>query len=60
MFDPHPDVCLQTVPVSVRDKIEIVMASSIEIPKRLPILLVTDNVLLPGSSMRIPVRSLRK
>ncbi|KAK6186413.1 hypothetical protein SNE40_008453 [Patella caerulea] len=35
------------------------MASSITIPRRLPLLLVTDNVLLPGSSMRIPVRSIR-
>ena len=36
------------------------MATSIEVPRRLPLLLVADNVLLPGSSMRIPVRSLRK
>ncbi|KAK3086517.1 hypothetical protein FSP39_019511 [Pinctada imbricata] len=35
------------------------MASTITIPRRLPLLLVTDNVLLPGSSMRIPVRSLK-
>lgn len=36
------------------------MDMSIDIPRRLPLLLVTDNVLLPGSSMRIPVRSIRK
>lgn len=36
------------------------MASSITIPRRLPLLLVADNVLLPGSSMRIPVRNMRK
>ena len=36
------------------------MATTIEVPRRLPLLLVADNVLLPGSSMRIPVRSLRK
>jgi len=36
------------------------MATSIEIPRRLPLLLVADNVLLPGSSMRIPVRTMRK
>ncbi|KAK0046365.1 lon protease 2 peroxisomal [Biomphalaria pfeifferi] len=35
------------------------MASSISIPRRIPLLLITDNVLLPGSSMRIPVRSLK-
>ncbi|XP_025076509.1 lon protease homolog 2, peroxisomal-like isoform X2 [Pomacea canaliculata] len=35
------------------------MAASITIPKRLPLLVVADNVLLPGSSMRIPVRSLK-
>ncbi|ESO82781.1 hypothetical protein LOTGIDRAFT_109034 [Lottia gigantea] len=35
------------------------MASSITIPRRLPLLLVADNVLLPGSSMRIPVRSMK-
>ncbi|BFZ13298.1 hypothetical protein BsWGS_16337 [Bradybaena similaris] len=35
------------------------MASSITIPRRIPLLLITDNVLLPGSSMRIPVRSLK-
>ncbi|KAK7498897.1 hypothetical protein BaRGS_00009989 [Batillaria attramentaria] len=35
------------------------MASQIAIPKRIPLLLVADNVLLPGSSMRIPVRSLK-
>ncbi|XP_029637079.1 lon protease homolog 2, peroxisomal isoform X1 [Octopus sinensis] len=34
------------------------MASSITIPRRLP-LLIADNVLLPGSSMRILVRSLQ-
>ncbi|XP_071088877.1 lon protease homolog 2, peroxisomal-like [Haliotis cracherodii] len=35
------------------------MASSIAIPRRVPLLLVAENVLLPGSSMRIPVRSIR-
>ncbi|XP_059164397.1 lon protease homolog 2, peroxisomal-like [Physella acuta] len=35
------------------------MASTITIPRRIPLLLITDNVLLPGSSMRIPVRSLK-
>ncbi|OWF34794.1 lon protease homolog 2, peroxisomal-like [Mizuhopecten yessoensis] len=35
------------------------MASAITIPRRLPLLLVADNVLLPGSSMRIPVKSMR-
>ncbi|KAK7114032.1 lon protease homolog 2, peroxisomal-like [Littorina saxatilis] len=35
------------------------MASTIAIPKRIPLLLVADNVLLPGSSMRIPVKSLK-
>ncbi|XP_012937014.1 lon protease homolog 2, peroxisomal [Aplysia californica] len=35
------------------------MASSISIPRRVPLLLISDNVLLPGSSMRIPVRSLK-
>ncbi|XP_076449763.1 lon protease homolog 2, peroxisomal-like [Babylonia areolata] len=35
------------------------MASTISIPKRIPLLLVADNVLLPGSSMRIPVKSLK-
>ncbi|RUS91970.1 hypothetical protein EGW08_000183 [Elysia chlorotica] len=34
-------------------------SSSIAVPRRLPLLLITDNVLLPGSSMRIPVRSLK-
>lgn len=34
------------------------MASAISIPRRLP-LLIADNVLLPGSSMRILVRSLQ-
>ncbi|XP_070570917.1 lon protease homolog 2, peroxisomal-like [Ptychodera flava] len=33
------------------------MASRITIPKRLPLLLISDGVLLPGSSMRIPVQS---
>lgn len=36
------------------------MASSITIPRRLPLLLVKDSVLLPGSSMRIPVKSMKK
>jgi len=36
------------------------MDVTIDIPRRLPLLLVSDNVLLPGSSMRIPVRSIRK
>ena len=36
------------------------MTSSISIPRRLPLLMVQDNVLLPGSSMRIPVRNVRK
>nr|XP_011453733.2 lon protease homolog 2, peroxisomal [Crassostrea gigas] len=35
------------------------MASSITIPRRLPLLLVKDSVLLPGSSMRIPVKSMK-
>ncbi|XP_067651639.1 lon protease homolog 2, peroxisomal-like [Haliotis asinina] len=35
------------------------MASSIAIPRRVPLLLVAENVLLPGSSMRIPVRNIR-
>ncbi|KAH9515489.1 Lon protease-like protein 2 [Bulinus truncatus] len=35
------------------------MASSITIPRRIPLLLIVENVLLPGSSMRIPVRSLK-
>ncbi|XP_041376039.1 lon protease homolog 2, peroxisomal-like [Gigantopelta aegis] len=35
------------------------MASPIKIPRRLPLLMVADNVLLPGSSMRIPVKSTR-
>ncbi|XP_064599165.1 LOW QUALITY PROTEIN: lon protease homolog 2, peroxisomal-like [Liolophura sinensis] len=35
------------------------MASTLTIPRRLPLLLVADNVLLPGSSMRIPVRNRR-
>ncbi|GFO20699.1 lon protease homolog 2, peroxisomal, partial [Plakobranchus ocellatus] len=34
-------------------------SSAIAVPRRLPLLLITDNVLLPGSSMRIPVRSLK-
>lgn len=34
-------------------------SSSIQIPRRLPLLLVSENILLPGSSMRIPVRQLR-
>ncbi|XP_077997678.1 lon protease homolog 2, peroxisomal-like [Glandiceps talaboti] len=33
------------------------MASRITIPRRLPLLLISDGVLLPGSSMRIPVQS---
>jgi len=36
------------------------MSNSITIPRKLPLLLVADNVLLPGSSMRIPVRNMRK
>jgi hypothetical protein len=36
------------------------MASAISIPRRLPLLVVADNVLLPGSSMRIPVRNMKK
>ncbi|XP_038068669.1 lon protease homolog 2, peroxisomal-like [Patiria miniata] len=35
------------------------MASNLSIPRRLPILLVADGILLPGSSMRIPVNSQR-
>ncbi|KAL5022013.1 hypothetical protein ScPMuIL_001168 [Solemya velum] len=35
------------------------MSSSISIPRRLPLLMVADSVLLPGSSMRIPVTSSR-
>lgn len=35
------------------------MASTISIPRRLPLLVVADNVLLPGSSMRIPVRNMK-
>ncbi|XP_013394100.1 lon protease homolog 2, peroxisomal [Lingula anatina] len=35
------------------------MSSTITIPRRLPLLVVADSVLLPGSSMRIPVHSLR-
>ncbi|XP_060574708.1 lon protease homolog 2, peroxisomal-like [Ruditapes philippinarum] len=34
------------------------MSNSISIPRKLPLLLVEDNVLLPGSSMRIPVRNM--
>ncbi|KAH3772744.1 lon protease homolog 2, peroxisomal-like [Dreissena polymorpha] len=33
------------------------MSHSISIPRKLPLLQVVDNVLLPGSSMRIPVRN---
>ncbi|XP_056008966.1 lon protease homolog 2, peroxisomal-like [Ostrea edulis] len=35
------------------------MASTITIPRRLPLLLVKNSVLLPGSSMRIPVKSMK-
>ncbi|XP_064640308.1 lon protease homolog 2, peroxisomal-like [Lineus longissimus] len=34
-------------------------STTISIPRRLPLLQVDENVLLPGSSMRIPVRSHR-
>ncbi|WAR11622.1 LONP2-like protein [Mya arenaria] len=35
------------------------MSNSISIPRKLPLLQVADNILLPGSSMRIPVRNLK-
>ncbi|KAL3860391.1 hypothetical protein ACJMK2_010516 [Sinanodonta woodiana] len=35
------------------------MASTISIPRRLPLLVVADNVLLPGSAMRIPVKDMK-
>lgn len=44
----------------IEGKINNKMSNSISIPRRLPLLLVQDNVLLPGSSMRIPVRNMRK
>ncbi|KAK3576379.1 hypothetical protein CHS0354_018926 [Potamilus streckersoni] len=35
------------------------MASTISIPRRLPLLVVADSVLLPGSAMRIPVKDMK-
>ncbi|XP_074644979.1 lon protease homolog 2, peroxisomal-like isoform X2 [Tubulanus polymorphus] len=34
------------------------MAASITIPRKLPLLIVADNVLLPGSTIRLPIKRL--
>lgn len=35
------------------------MSSNVDIPRRLPLLVVSNGILLPGSSLRIPVKSMK-